>query len=100
MLCVRDVLVGIGDEFATQVQALARLAEKHRRTPALARTLTQAALPSTLGAKFARWLDRPCSTPPNRWPRCWRRCPCRSAARWEPSPRPPNWPAPSTAPSH
>jgi 3-carboxy-cis,cis-muconate cycloisomerase len=32
------------------------LAENHRRTPALARTLTQAALPSTLGAKFARWL--------------------------------------------
>jgi 3-carboxy-cis,cis-muconate cycloisomerase len=32
------------------------LAEKHRDTPALARTLTQAALPSTLGAKVARWL--------------------------------------------
>lgn len=56
MLCTRDVLIRIGDEFATQVRALSKLAEIHRDTPALARTLTQAALPSTLGAKFARWL--------------------------------------------
>jgi 3-carboxy-cis,cis-muconate cycloisomerase len=56
MLCVRDVLSRIGDEFATQVGALAELTERHRKTPALARTLTQAALPSTLGAKIARWL--------------------------------------------
>lgn len=56
VLCARDVLVRIEDEIATQVQALADLAERHRATPALARTLTQAALPSTLGAKFARWL--------------------------------------------
>jgi 3-carboxy-cis,cis-muconate cycloisomerase len=56
MLCVRDVLSRIGDEFVTQVGALAELTERRRNTPALARTLTQAALPSTLGAKFARWL--------------------------------------------
>jgi 3-carboxy-cis,cis-muconate cycloisomerase len=56
MLCVRDVLSRIGDEFATQVGALAELTETHRNTTALARTLTQAALPSTLGAKIARWL--------------------------------------------
>jgi 3-carboxy-cis,cis-muconate cycloisomerase len=56
MLCGRDVLVRIGDEFATQVRALAGFAEKYRDTPALARTLTQAALPSTLGVKFSRWL--------------------------------------------
>jgi 3-carboxy-cis,cis-muconate cycloisomerase len=56
VLCARDVLVRIEDEFATQVLALAELAEEHRAAPALARTLTQAALPSTLGAKFARWL--------------------------------------------
>lgn len=56
MLCTRDVLIRIGDEFATQVRALSELAEIHRDTSALARTLTQAALPSTLGAKFARWL--------------------------------------------
>ena len=56
MLCARDVLDRIGDEFATQVHALVGLAEKHRSTPALAHTLTQAALPSTLGVKFSRWL--------------------------------------------
>jgi 3-carboxy-cis,cis-muconate cycloisomerase len=56
MLCVRDVLSRLGDEFVTQVTELAELAVRHRNTPTLARTLTQAALPSTLGAKFARWL--------------------------------------------
>lgn len=56
MICTRDVLIRIGDEFATQVRALSGLAETHRDTTTLARTLTQAALPSTLGAKFARWL--------------------------------------------
>lgn len=56
MLCTRDVLIRIGDEFATQVRALSELTETHRDTSALARTLTQAALPSTFGAKFARWL--------------------------------------------
>lgn len=56
VLCMRDVLARIGDECATQAGALAALAERHRETETLARTLTQAALPSTLGAKFARWL--------------------------------------------
>ena len=57
MICVRDVLARIGEEFVRQVRALAGLAEKHRATPMLARTLTQAALPSTAGAKVARWLS-------------------------------------------
>jgi 3-carboxy-cis,cis-muconate cycloisomerase len=56
VLCARDVLVRVEHEVATQVRALAELAERHRATPALARTLTKAALPSTLGAKFANWL--------------------------------------------
>lgn len=56
VLCMRDVLVRITDECATQASALAALAERYRDTRALARTLTQAALPSTLGAKIARWL--------------------------------------------
>jgi 3-carboxy-cis,cis-muconate cycloisomerase len=56
MLCVRDVLVRIGDELGRQVRMLSELVEIHRDAPALARTLTQAALPSTLGVKFARWL--------------------------------------------
>jgi 3-carboxy-cis,cis-muconate cycloisomerase len=56
MLCVRDVLDRVGDEFAAQAHALVDLTESHRHTPTLARTLTQAALPSTLGVKFSRWL--------------------------------------------
>jgi 3-carboxy-cis,cis-muconate cycloisomerase len=56
ILTVRDALVRIVDEVAVQTTAMTALAEKHRDTPALARTLTQAALPSTLGAKVARWL--------------------------------------------
>lgn len=56
ILCARDALVRIGLECVTQANAMAALAERHRNTPALARTLTQAALPSTLGAKVARWL--------------------------------------------
>jgi 3-carboxy-cis,cis-muconate cycloisomerase len=56
IICARDVIARIADECVTQVSAMTMLAENHRRTPALARTLTQAALPCTLGAKFARWL--------------------------------------------
>lgn len=57
MLCLRDVLARLTDEIATQVGALAALADTHRRTPMLARTLTQAALPSTIGTKVAAWLN-------------------------------------------
>jgi 3-carboxy-cis,cis-muconate cycloisomerase len=57
MLCVRDVLTRVGDELADQVRTLATLTETHRGTPMLARTLTQAALPSTAGVKVAHWLS-------------------------------------------
>jgi 3-carboxy-cis,cis-muconate cycloisomerase len=57
MLCVRDVLARIRDELADQVRSLSALAETHYGTPMLARTLTQAALPSTAGVKVARWLS-------------------------------------------
>jgi 3-carboxy-cis,cis-muconate cycloisomerase len=57
MLCVRDVLARIGNELAGQVRSLSALAETHRDTPMLARTLTQAALPSTVGVKVVRWLS-------------------------------------------
>ncbi len=57
MLCVRDVLARIGNELASQVRTLSRLAETHRDTPMVARTLTQAALPSTVGVKVAHWLS-------------------------------------------
>jgi 3-carboxy-cis,cis-muconate cycloisomerase len=56
MLCLREALGRIGSEVAVQVDALAALAEKHRDTTMLARTLTQAALPSTMGVKVAAWL--------------------------------------------
>jgi len=56
ILCARDVLVRVRQECVRQTNALAVLTESHRTTPALARTLTQAASPSTLGAKVARWL--------------------------------------------
>ena len=57
MLCVRDALARIRGELVDQVRTLSRLAETHRATPMLARTLTQAALPSTAGVKVARWLS-------------------------------------------
>ena len=57
MLCLRDVLARITDEIATQFDALVALVEEHRATPMLARTLTQAALPSTAGVKLATWLS-------------------------------------------
>ena len=57
MLCTRDALAHIGSELTRQVQTLSGLAETHRDTPMLARTLTQAALPSTVGVKAARWLS-------------------------------------------
>jgi 3-carboxy-cis,cis-muconate cycloisomerase len=57
MLCTRDALARIGRELTSQVRTLSALAETHRDTPMLARTLTQAALPSTVGVKAARWLS-------------------------------------------
>jgi 3-carboxy-cis,cis-muconate cycloisomerase len=57
MLCLRDALTRIRANLADQVRTLSRLAETHRATPMLARTLTQAALPSTAGVKMARWLS-------------------------------------------
>ncbi|KAA0102414.1 3-carboxy-cis,cis-muconate cycloisomerase [Mycolicibacterium sp. P1-18] len=56
MLCLRDVLNRLTDEVAAQIQAFVTLTETHRRTPMVARTLTQTALPSTIGAKTAAWL--------------------------------------------
>ncbi len=57
MLCLRDALSRIRGELSAQVRTLAGLAETHHRSPMLARTLTQPALPSTVGAKVANWLS-------------------------------------------
>jgi 3-carboxy-cis,cis-muconate cycloisomerase len=42
---------------AAQITTLSRLVEEYRGAPALARTLSQPALPTTLGAKIAGWLN-------------------------------------------
>jgi 3-carboxy-cis,cis-muconate cycloisomerase len=57
MLCLRDALSRIRTEIFTQVRALIGLVESHHQTPMVARTLTQAALPSTIGARMAAWLS-------------------------------------------
>lgn len=57
ILCVRDVLAEVADKTTRQIHSLIELIEKYRATETLARTLTQAALPSTLGVRFAHWLD-------------------------------------------
>ena len=57
MLCLRNALARIRSEIDTQIRTLAELAETHQRTPMLARTLTQPALPSTVGLKMANWLS-------------------------------------------
>jgi 3-carboxy-cis,cis-muconate cycloisomerase len=56
MLCVRDALAVVREQLASQVRTLAVLVERHR-TPMLARTLTQPAVPSTVAAKLGNWLS-------------------------------------------
>jgi 3-carboxy-cis,cis-muconate cycloisomerase len=56
MLCLRDTLSRLRGELSAQVRTLVGLAETHHDRPMLARTLTQPALPSTIGVKFANWL--------------------------------------------
>ncbi|NKX53552.1 lyase family protein [Arthrobacter mobilis] len=47
----------IGTDLRAAAAALARLADEHRGTVTVARTLTQHSLPSTFGLKAANWLD-------------------------------------------
>ncbi|MGV0625232.1 3-carboxy-cis,cis-muconate cycloisomerase [Mycolicibacter minnesotensis] len=56
MLCLRDALECVRGELGAQLATLAALAETHRVSPMLARTLTQPALPTTIGMRFANWL--------------------------------------------
>jgi len=56
MLCLRDALDRVRHELSTQVRTLAALAATYRDSPMLARTLTQPALPTTVGMKLANWL--------------------------------------------
>jgi 3-carboxy-cis,cis-muconate cycloisomerase len=57
MLCLRRALARVRSEIDTQIRTLAELAETYQRTPMLARTLTQPALPGTVGLKMANWLS-------------------------------------------
>lgn len=57
MLTVRQTVDHLANELAQQISALFDLAATHRRTPMVARTLTQHAVPTTFGAKAASWLN-------------------------------------------
>ena len=56
-LCLRDVLDRVAVELRTQRTTLIELAEAHRDTLMVGRTLTQPAVPITFGVKAATWLD-------------------------------------------
>lgn len=56
MLCLRDAADSIIRLLRQQVSSMTMFVTEHRRTPMLARTLTQPAIPTTLGARAAGWL--------------------------------------------
>ncbi|MER6777373.1 MULTISPECIES: lyase family protein [unclassified Streptomyces] len=56
MLVTARALRLVGAELDRTAAALARLADAHRNTPAVARTLGQHAVPTTFGLKAAGWL--------------------------------------------
>jgi 3-carboxy-cis,cis-muconate cycloisomerase len=57
MLLARRALDIVLDRLGAAADATARLAEAHRHTLLVARTLSQPALPTTFGAKAAGWLS-------------------------------------------
>jgi 3-carboxy-cis,cis-muconate cycloisomerase len=56
MLCAGDAVTRARVSLREQIGLLAALAEAHRHTPMVARTLTQHAVPTTFGLKVAGWL--------------------------------------------
>jgi 3-carboxy-cis,cis-muconate cycloisomerase len=60
MLQMRDGLNLLIDDLLAVAKAAAMLAEQHRATPMIGRTLLQQALPITFGLKAARWLALVC----------------------------------------
>lgn len=56
MLCAAAAVEQIRRELAAELAALAALADRHRGSRMVARTLTQHAVPTTFGAKAASWL--------------------------------------------
>jgi 3-carboxy-cis,cis-muconate cycloisomerase len=57
ILQLREALALISGDMETLCDALAKMADQHRLTPIVARTWMQHAVPTTLGIKFAGWLD-------------------------------------------
>jgi 3-carboxy-cis,cis-muconate cycloisomerase len=57
VLQLREALAVISGDLENLCARLAKMADQHRLTPIVARTWMQHAVPSTLGIKFAGWLD-------------------------------------------
>lgn len=57
VLLARDATTLLRASLREQVAGLAGLADRHRATPMVGRTLTQHAVPITFGAKAAGWLE-------------------------------------------
>lgn len=57
ILCARDTVRLVRAQIDTQARLLTQLADRHRGTLMVARTLTQPAVPTTFGAKAATWLE-------------------------------------------
>ena len=56
MICARGAVERTRAALRDQIGLLVRLAETHRDTPMVARTLTQHAVPTTFGLKAGQWL--------------------------------------------
>ncbi len=56
MVLLRDAVAALRLDLRRALARLAELADAHRDTPMVARTLTQHAVPTTFGAKAAAWL--------------------------------------------
>ncbi len=57
VLQLREAFLLVDEELQALCLILAKLADGHRHTPIAARTWMQQAIPTTLGLKFAGWLD-------------------------------------------
>ena len=57
VLQLREALPLISADLEKMCDRLAKMADQHRDTPIVARTWMQHAIPTTLGIKFAGWLD-------------------------------------------
>jgi 3-carboxy-cis,cis-muconate cycloisomerase len=57
VLQLREALLLISGDLENLCARLAKMAHQHRLTPIVARTWMQHAIPTTLGIKFAGWLD-------------------------------------------